>query len=246
VVRRAVACGVPEGEPVAFVAGATGYTGREVVAALRKRGVRTIAHVRPDSSRIAEFRDRFTALGAEVDTTAWEPDAITSAFERLRPTHVFALLGTTRSRARNEGMSAQQAYARVDYGLTKWLIDAALALGDAPRFVYLSAAGIDPDSKNGYIAARARAEQCLTASGLPYTIARPSFITGPDREEERPLERIGSIVADGVLAVAGALGARRLRERYRSTTAAALARGLVRVAFDPAWAGRIAQSEDLR
>lgn len=235
-----------EGEPVAFVAGATGYTGREVVAALRERGTRTVAHVRPDSSRVAEFRERFTALGAELDTTAWEPDAIQQTFARLRPTHVFALLGTTRSRARNEGMSAQQAYARIDYGLTKWLVDAAVALGTKPRFVYLSAAGVDPESKNDYVAARARTEQCVKGSELPYTIARPSFITGPDREEDRPLERIGGVVADGVLAFVGVLGARKLRERYRSTTAAQLAHGLVRVAFDPAWASRVAQSEDLR
>jgi nucleoside-diphosphate-sugar epimerase len=237
---------VPEGEPVAFVAGATGYTGREVVAALRERGVRTIAHVRPDSSRKGEFRDRFHALGAEVDTTPWEPDAITETFRRLRPTHVFALLGTTRSRARNEGMSAQQAYARVDYGLTKWLMDAALAVGNSPRFVYLSAAGVDGESKNDYVAARARTEQSLRNSGLSYTIARPSFITGPDRDDERPLERIGSVVVDGMLALAGVLGGRKLRDRYRSTTAAKLARGLVRVAFDPAWAAKVAQSEDLR
>ncbi|HET6585584.1 MAG TPA: NAD(P)H-binding protein [Nannocystaceae bacterium] len=237
---------MPGGEAVAFVAGATGYTGREVVAALRERGVRTIAHVRSDSQRVAEFRARFTALGAELDTTAWEPDAITETFRRLRPTHVFALLGTTRSRARNEGMSAQQAYARVDYGLTKWLMDAALAVGNSPRFVYLSAAGVDPESKNDYVAARARTEQSLRNSGLSYTIARPSFITGPDREEERPFERIGSVVVDGVLALAGVLGARKLRDRYRSTTAATLARALVRVAFDPAWATKVAQSEDLR
>jgi nucleoside-diphosphate-sugar epimerase len=237
---------VPEREPVAFVAGATGYTGREVVAALRERGIRTIAHVRPDSARVAEFRERFTALGAELDTTAWEPDALVQAFERVRPTHVFALLGTTRARARSEGMSAQQAYARIDYGLTKWLVDAALALGSSPRFVYLSAAGVDPESKNNYVAARARTEQCVKSSGLPYTIARPSFITGPDREEDRPLERIGGVMADGVLAFVGALGARKLRARYRSTTAAQLARGLVRIAFDPGWASRVAQSEDLR
>jgi len=237
---------VTESDPVAFVAGATGYTGREVVAALRERGVRTVAHVRPDSARLAEFRDRFTALGAELDTTAWEPDALVETFRRLHPTHVFALLGTTRSRARHEGMSAQQAYARVDYGLTKWLVDAALAIGGTQRFVYLSAAGVNERSKNGYIAARARTEQCLRGSGLPYTIARPSFITGPDRDDERPLERIGGVVVDGMLAVAGALGADKLRDRYRSTTAAILARGLVRVAFEPAWSNRIADSEDLR
>ena len=42
---------------IAFVAGATGYTGREVVRLLAERGVRTLAHVRPDSSSSAAGRD---------------------------------------------------------------------------------------------------------------------------------------------------------------------------------------------
>ncbi len=235
------------GEQVrAFVAGATGYTGRAVVAELRARGIATFAHVRPDSSRIAEFRERFEALGAELDTTAWEPEAIADTLRRRAPTLVFALLGTTRSRARAEGMAAQQAYARVDYGLTKWLVDGAAACTPKPRFVYLSAVGVSPDSKNAYIAARARAELALRESGLPWTIARPAIITGSDRDDERPLERIAAAVGDGVLALAGVLGASQLRARWRSTDAATLGRGLVRVALDPAFVDRIARSEDLR
>lgn len=230
----------------AFVAGATGYTGRAVVEALRARGIETVAHVRPDSSRKAEFQARFGALGATVDHTPWEAEAIGETLRRVQPTLVFALLGTTRARARNEGMAATQAYARVDYGLTKWLIDAASTCRPQPRFVYLSAAGVAADARGAYVAARARSEAALRGSELPWTIARPSFITGSDRDESRPLERVGAAVGDGLLAVAGLLGGRRLRERYRSTDATTLARGLVRVALDPAFERRIAESEDLR
>ncbi len=230
----------------AFVAGATGYTGRAVVEALRGRGIAVVAHVRPDSARGDEHRARFTEIGAEVDRTPWEAEAIAASVRRISPSLVFALLGTTRARARTEGMAAQQAYARVDYGLTKWLVDAALGCSPRPRFVYLSAAGVSQDSRSAYAAARARSEAALRDSGLPWTIARPSFITGSDRDESRPLERLGAAVGDGVLATLGVLGASRLRDRYRSTDAATLARGLVRVALDPAFERRVAESEDLR
>jgi len=230
----------------AFVAGATGYTERAVVEVLRAQGIETIAHIRPDSARVTEHAARFEGQGARVDRTPWEAEAIAQTLERERPTIVFALLGTTRSRARSEGMAAQQAYARVDFGLTKWLIDGAAKLSPLPRFVYLSAAGVRADATNAYVAARARCEAALRESEVPWTIARPSFITGSDREESRPLERIGAAVGDGVLAFAGLLGGGKLRERYRSTDATTLARGLVRVALDPAFERRVAQSEDLR
>jgi len=83
----------------AFVAGATGYVGREVVAALRAAGVETWAHVRPDSPRLREWRERFGALGAQVDVTAWDAVAMRDRLTTLSPTVVFALLGTTQARA---------------------------------------------------------------------------------------------------------------------------------------------------
>ncbi|MBX7082073.1 MAG: NAD(P)H-binding protein [Nannocystaceae bacterium] len=236
-----------DGSPVrAFVAGATGYTGRATVTALRERGIETIAHVRPDSPRLAELRADFEAQGASVDTTAWEPEALAASLRRAQPTLVFALLGTTRKRARAEGMAATQAYARVDYGLTRWLIDAAAACGSRPRFVYLSAIGVEPDAANPYFAARARAEAALRDSGLPWTIVRPALISGGDRAERRSGERAAAVVGDAVLGVVGLLGGARVRDRYRSMDAAALARGLVRVALDPAFVDRVVLPEALR
>ncbi len=83
------------------------------------------------------------------------------------------------------------------------------------------------------------------AGPLPYLIARPSFITGPDRAEFRPGERLGARVSDALLGLARLMGARRLWAHYRSTTAAVLAGALVRSAGDPR-TNRILESEELR
>jgi nucleoside-diphosphate-sugar epimerase len=219
----------------AFVAGATGYTGREVVRALRERDIDTVAHVRPDSPRLGDWTKRFAALGARTDATAWDERAITETVRRLQPGLVFALLGTTRARGRAAAARNRiETYETVDYGLTSMLLRAAIATGSRPRFVYLSAVGVRDGVRNAYLAARAKVESELRASGLPFTIARPSFITGPDREEHRLLERGAARVADGALRLARVLGARNVADQYRSISGAALADGLVAAALDPA------------
>jgi len=220
---------------IAFVAGATGYTGREVVSELVGRGVRTVAHVRPDSSRVDEWRARFEAAGAAVDTTAWGEAAMTNTLSALQPTHVFSLLGTTRARRRASASRGDaESYESIDYGLTALLIRAAVVSGSKPRFVYLSSIGVREHTTNPYLVARWRAESLLRASGLPYTIARPSFITGPGRDESRPLERAGAGVANVIAGLARVIGARRFAGSVHSLTGAELAAGLVRYAFDPA------------
>ncbi len=224
----------------AFVAGATGYTGREVVRIAVERGLRTIAHVRPDSRERERWTQAFTALGAEVDTTPWALEALEARLAALRPSIVFALLGTTRARGGD--------YQAVDYGLTALLHQAASGLNAKPRFVYLSSAGMPAREprRGSYMHARFACEQLLRAGDVPYTIARPSIITGRDRDDDRPGERIAASIADGALAFVGALGARKLRDRYRSTSNAALAAALVRCALDPAAENAIVESEALR
>jgi uncharacterized protein YbjT (DUF2867 family) len=230
------------------VAGATGYTGRSVVRALREQGVQTVAHVRPDSAALGAWRARFEALGARVDTTPWRSEVMRATLASLHPSLVFALLGTTRTRGRRlaRERGTVETYETVDYGLTMLLYDAARGCDSRPRFVYLSALGVRQGTRNAYLAARALVERTLTDGDLPYLIARPSFITGPDRDEFRPGERISARISDLLLGVAGMLGARRLRERYRSTTPTVLARALVLAALDAGAANRVLESEELR
>ena len=221
----------------AFVAGATGYTGRAVVAHLRQLGHGVVAHVRPDSTRLDHWRQHFEALGATVDTTRWQAEAMAQTLATHKPQVVFALLGTTAARQRRcrtaGGDATTTSYEAVDYGLTLRLLEAAEACGSQPRFVYLSSAGVGPAAVGSYLRVRWRLERRLHDSPLPWVIARPAFITGPDREEDRLGERLGSGFTDACLSALAALGIRRPQRRFASMNGATLARALTHYAFAP-------------
>src|SRR5512140_185153 len=108
----------------AFVLGATGFVGREVVRQLCVRGAKTIAHIRPDSRSLAEWRTKFEALGANVDTTPWDVAAIAARFGEASPAQIYVLIGTTRSRAKADAV-AGNIYEAVDLQLTQITVDAA-------------------------------------------------------------------------------------------------------------------------
>lgn len=227
----------------ALVIGATGLTGREVVRVLRERGIETLAHVRPDSKELDRWRETF---GDALDTTPFDEEKMTERIRERGVSIVFALLGTTRKRtkaAASEGADA--SYEAIDYGLSALVRRAAEASGNAPRYVYLSAIGAAEGAANPYYAVRGKLERELKEGSLPYTIVRPSFILGA-RDQKRTGESIGAAALDSVVGLLGALGAKKMRARYGSIQAADLGAALVRIALDPAYAGRTVTTEDLR
>jgi len=227
----------------AFVLGATGFVGREVVRQLAVRGTTVIAHVRPDSSSLAKWTQTFKELGAGVDTTPWDAAAMAARFRETRPAQVYVLIGTTKSAAKRDKVDGN-IYEAIDLGLTQIAVDAARGSETAPRLVYLSSIGADAGARSAYLQARGKAEDAVRSSGLPWVIARPSFITG-DRDESRIGERSAAIVGDGLLAVARVFGGKKVREKYRSTTPDVLASALIRLAEAPEH-DRIAEGSDLR
>lgn len=229
-----------------WVAGATGYTGSAFVREARAAGHDVIAHVRPGSASEERARGAFEPLGAVVDTTAWMVDPLRDRLRAERVDAVLCLIGTTRKRGLAEGMKGTEMYDKVDYGLTAMLVSAAAASGTRPCFVYLSAMGVREDARSPYMRARWKAETAVRNSGLPFVIARPGFISGSDREERRPAERVGAVVADGLLAMAGVLGARQLRDTYRSMDATTLARALLSAATDPNARHQVLEADSLR
>ena len=231
---------------VAFVAGATGFVGRQVVGELRARGVTTIAHVRPTSKRLDAWRETFAGMGAEVDTSPWEAAALAEAMRARGVTHVFVAIGTTRKQAKADGITGDP-YEQIDHALTRMLCEAAAASGAAPRIVYLSSVGAGPGARSPYLKARWRAEEAVRGAGLPWVIARPSFIVSGDgarRDDGRPLEKAAAVIADGVLGAVGLVAA-RTRDRYRSITPETLAAALVRLGLDGA-PDTIYEGADLR
>ena len=226
-----------------FVAGATGFVGKALVAEACRQGAQVWAHVRPDSPQLQNWQGYFSGIGAEVSTAAWQPEAIAAELRRTAPQWVFCCIGTTAKRMGRDGKAAN-SYETVDYGLTKMLADAVGQVGGVERLVYLSSLGAGPSAAGAYLQWRHRAEQAVQACGVAWTIARPSFITG-QRDESRPAEHYASLVADGLLNALGFLGATTTRQRYRSTDDTTLARALWRLANDPGAAGKVVLSEDL-
>jgi uncharacterized protein YbjT (DUF2867 family) len=226
----------------ALILGATGFVGREVVRQLCVRGGKPVAHVRPDSSKLADWRAKFEELGAQVDATPWEVAAMSVTLRSLDCTQLYICIGTTRSKAKSDQVSGN-IYEQVDLGLTRIAVDAAKQ-STKPRLVYLSSVGADPGARSAYLKARGQAEDVVRASGLPWVIARPSLIVG-DRDEHRIGERVGAGIGDSLLAVAGVLGGKKLRARYRSTSPDVLASALIRIAEAPAH-DRVVDGSELR
>ena len=216
----------------AFVLGATGFVGREVVRQLCVRGGgKVFAHVRPDSKKLDEWKKTFGEMGAEVDATAWDVAAMAARWRDLKPAQVYVCIGTTRSKAKSDSVQGN-IYEAVDLGLTKIAVDAARASEVKPRIVYLSSVGADPKARSAYLKARGEAEEVVKGSALPWVIARPSIITG-DRDESRVGEKAAGVVGDGLLAVAWVFGGKKLRAKYRTTTPDVLASALIRIGEAP-------------
>ena len=229
--------------PTALIFGATGYTGRYLVHGLLGRGLRTVAHIRTKSSKVARLGSEFESAGAQVALEDWEEGAIAALVERVQPTVVFGVLGTTRSRMKHD---SRASYEAVDYGLTAMAHRACEISQATPRFVYLSAMGVRASARMPYMAVRWRMEKELQAGKTPWMIVRPGFISGSDRDEFRLGERLAANVSDGFLAVAGLLGGRRMRSRFSSMSGRELADGMIDWALSPEGAGRIVSTSDLR
>ena len=212
----------------AFIVGSSGYTGQHLVQSGPNLGCSIIAHVRPGSSKEDTMRALCAESNASLALLPFDKGAFQEGLERHAPTFVFSCLGTTKRRASEE---AGANYESVDYGLTKLVMDVCAAMPRPPRFVYLSALGAGRATTNAYMSVRHRIETELRASGLPWTIARPAFISGSDREESRPMERFGAAAGDGVLRALGFFGAKRLEQKYASLSGAALAEGMLRAAM---------------
>lgn len=231
----------------AFVAGSTGYTGQKVVSLLRLNRINTIAHIRPNSSEYENLTAQFKSLGATIDSTPWNSNAIEQTIADLKPNLIFCLLGTTKKRARiaaRKGLNPkEESYEKIDYGCTSMLVDAATMVQPLPKLIYLSAKGVSSHALSSYMQTRWKTEEYIKQSQVPFIIARPCFITGHDRTENRPLERLTAAMVDSTLSGLSQLGATLLQQKYQSINAQTLATALVQYALNPQYTHAVVESE---
>jgi NADH dehydrogenase len=145
----------------AFVAGASGYTGQRLVAQLRQHPT---WKVRPHARK----------AGVYDDAVVCEPHDVAALAAGMRGCDaVVQLIGTIRKNF------AEGDYEAIDYGTTVALGEAAKQ-ANVPRFLLLSSVGAG-SGLGRYLAVKRKTEQWVEASGLEYTIVRPSAIVGPGR-----------------------------------------------------------------
>lgn len=151
------------------VTGATGFVGGHVVRALLDRGyeVRALSHSHKD---IADLRDRNA-----VAVTVGDINDAGVLNELVRGcTAVIHLVGIIRE-AKNKRFETLHVEG------TRSIIKACQRNG-IERYVHMSALGVSDESKTEYQKTKFKAEQEVRASGLDWTIFRPSLIHGPGGE----------------------------------------------------------------
>ena len=157
----------------AFVAGATGFTGRALAHQdIGEHGVDCVLQVRPRSKQ----RKKLGNDSRIVDVGLSEHTALVDHMSGCDA--VMQLIGTVRARFSEAG-----TYEEVDYNTTLQLLDAAKR-AEVAHFILLSSVGAGV-GVGSYLAWKKKTEQAVIASGLPYTLVRPGYLAGDETFTER-------------------------------------------------------------
>ncbi len=151
-----------------FVTGATGFVGRVVIQALRAEGHVVRCLVRRGSERDLHG---FEAIERVEGDVLGPPDALEADIAGCDT--VVHLVGIIREH-RARGIT----FERVHHEGTQNVLAAAGRAG-VRRYLHMSALGTRPGARARYHQTKWSAEEAVRASGLAWTIFRPSVIYGP-------------------------------------------------------------------
>ena len=153
-----------------LITGGTGFVGGHVVAQALDENLKVRCLVRrPDSPKVQALSAK--GVGVVVGDIL-RPVSLTPAMEGVEG--VIHLVGVIFER-RGAG------FHEVHVEGTRNILAAAKGAG-VKRYVHMSALGSRPNAISRYHQTKWEAEEAVRASGLPYTIFRPSIIFGPGDE----------------------------------------------------------------
>lgn len=157
-----------------LVTGATGFVGRSVVRELLARGITPVCLVRNQQKLLSQHRettpDRLVAIPGDLN----DPHPLAVAAQGCDAIiHLVGIIIERRLRG--------QTFHKVHIRGTQNVLGAARQAG-VRRYLHMSALGTRPDAVSAYHRTKWAAEELVRASGLDWTIFRPSLIHGPDGE----------------------------------------------------------------
>ncbi|HUQ44032.1 MAG TPA: NAD(P)H-binding protein [Candidatus Limnocylindria bacterium] len=161
----------PNPQPLTVgVAGGTGLVGGGIAAELFRRGHRVVVLSHEGEAARGPLPDSVELRHVDVTTGEGLPGAL----HGLDALAIALAFKNSPIEAPRKG----QTFMAVDAAGTERLAVAARAAG-VKRLVYISGAGAAPDARRHWFRAKWRAETAIRASGVPFTIIRPTWIFGP-------------------------------------------------------------------
>ncbi len=166
-----------------FIAGVTGFVGRHLLEALLQKGLKVRCLV-----RTSEKAERLRKLGIDThqgDIT--DRESLKGSLDDVKL--VVHLVGIIMERP---GMT----FRKVHVEGTENIVEEAVSSG-VKHIFYQSALGASLEAPFKYSSTKAEAEEIVKASGIPYTIFRPSLIIGPEdgfTENLKEVMRLGPVV----------------------------------------------------
>lgn len=199
-----------------FITGGTGFVGTNLRRALADRPLRLLVRDRAKHAGLAGG----SVEVVEGDVT--DAETLRGAMHGCEAViHLVAIIA-------EEGGATFDGVIRQG---TVNVVEAAKAAG-VRRFLHMSAMGTRHDPRFGYFEAKWQAEQAVQASGIPWTIFRPSVIFGPGDEFVTTLARLVKLAP--VIPVVG-----DGKSKFQPVAVGEVAQAFVKALDDPATAGRI-------
>ncbi len=152
------------------VAGGTGFVGGAIATELRRRGERVVILSHQAARAAAALPDDVAVRAADVG----DPASLALALRGIDALVISLAFPNSPMESPRRGRTFEQ----VDGAGTARLAAAAVSAG-VKRIVYISGAGADAGSPRAWFRAKAHAEAAVAASGIPYTIIRPTWVYGP-------------------------------------------------------------------
>jgi uncharacterized protein YbjT (DUF2867 family) len=153
-----------------FVTGGTGFVGRSVVRALVSSGFLVRCLVRPGSEAALRGFESIDRVPGDI----LKPEGLVQAAEGSAA--LVHLVGIIREH-RTRGVTFDRLHRQATENALRVAREAGI-----PRYLHMSALGTRSNARSAYHRTKWRAEEAVRASGLEWTIFRPSIIFGRDDE----------------------------------------------------------------
>jgi uncharacterized protein YbjT (DUF2867 family) len=187
------------------VTGASGFLARSLIPLLLDRGSEVRAVVRRRATA-----DDLRRRGAKVAVAALDDEETLEVVARDAHTVIHLVGGLD--------LPTEDAYERVNHGLTRSVVEASGAAG-VKRFVLVSYPGASPDAENAYLRSKGRAEEAVRAASPEHVILRCTHTYGPG---SRWLEEVAVASRRPVAAMVIGPGTQRVAPVYVEDVARAL------------------------